>query len=67
VNWLALGFQLRDAPLGRFHQRVLRRRPRREVGHERVKDEPAMALASPNAGATALAASLKPKKHRGWR
>jgi uncharacterized protein len=43
--------------------------PRREVGHERVKDEPAMALASPNVGAriTARAASLKPKKHRSWR
>jgi hypothetical protein len=43
--------------------------PRREVGHERVKGEPAMALASPNVGAraTAHAASLKPKKHRSWR
>jgi uncharacterized protein len=43
--------------------------PRREVGHERVKGEPAMALASPNVGArvTARAASLKPKKHRSWR
>jgi uncharacterized protein len=43
--------------------------PRREVGHERVKGEPAMALASPDVGArvTAPAASLKPKKHRSWR
>jgi hypothetical protein len=43
--------------------------PRREVGHERVKSEPAMALASPNVGArvTARAASLRPKKHRSWR
>ena len=43
--------------------------PRREVGHERVKGEPEMALASPNVGArlTAPAASLKPKKHRSWR
>jgi hypothetical protein len=43
--------------------------PRREVGHERVKGEPAMALASPNVGARlkAPAASLKPKKHRSWR
>jgi hypothetical protein len=43
--------------------------PRREVGHEQVKGEPAMALASPNVGArvTAPAASLKPKKHRSWR
>jgi len=40
--------------------------PRREVGHERVKGEPAMALASP-ARATAPAASPKPKKHRSWR
>ena len=41
--------------------------PRREVGDERVKSEPA--LASPNVGArvTARAASLKPKKHRSWR
>jgi uncharacterized protein len=40
--------------------------PRREVGHEPVKGEPAMALASPDVGArvTAPAASLKPKKHR---
>jgi uncharacterized protein len=43
--------------------------PRREVAHERVKGEAAMALASPNVGAraTAPAASLKPKKHRSWR
>jgi uncharacterized protein len=43
--------------------------PRREVGHERVKGEPAMALASPNIGVrvTARTASLKPKKHRSWR
>jgi len=43
--------------------------PRREVGHEQVKGEPAMALASPDVGArvTAPAASLKPKKHRSWR
>jgi len=43
--------------------------PRREVGHEQVKGEPAMALASPNVGArvTAPAASLKAKKHRSWR
>src|ERR1700694_5387410 len=43
--------------------------PRREVGHERVKGEPAMALASPDIGArvTAPAASLKSKKHRSWR
>ena len=41
--------------------------PRREVGDERVKSEPA--FASPNVGAriTARAASLKPKKHRSWR
>ena len=43
--------------------------PRREVGHERVNGEPAMALASPDVGArvTARAASPKPKKHRSWR
>jgi uncharacterized protein len=43
--------------------------PRREVGDERVKSEPAMALASPNVGTrvTARSASLKPKKHRSWR
>jgi hypothetical protein len=40
--------------------------PRREVGHERVKGETAMALASPDVGARvkAPAASLKSKKHR---
>ena len=43
--------------------------PRREAGHERVKGEPAMALAWPGVGArlTAPAVSLKPKKHRSWR
>jgi uncharacterized protein len=43
--------------------------PRREVGQERVKGEPALALVSPNVGVriTARAASLKPKKHRSWR
>jgi hypothetical protein len=43
--------------------------PRREVGHERVKGETAMAMASPDVGArvTAPAASLKSKKHRSWR
>jgi hypothetical protein len=42
--------------------------PRREVRHERVKGEPAMALASPDVGArvTAPATSLKPKRHRTW-
>src|SRR5258708_1095729 len=40
--------------------------PRREVGHERVKGETAMALASPDVGARvkAPAASLKSKNHR---
>jgi hypothetical protein len=43
--------------------------PRREVGHERVKDETAMALASPDIGARVKApgASLKSKKHRSQR
>src|SRR3984893_1528044 len=43
--------------------------PRREVGHERVKDETAMALASPDTGARVKApgASLKSKKHRSQR
>jgi hypothetical protein len=55
-----------SAPAGRADDSAW---PRREVGHERVKGEPAMALASPNVGArvTAPTASLKPKKHRGWR
>jgi hypothetical protein len=40
--------------------------PRREVGHERVKGETAMASASPDVGARvkASAASLNSKKHR---
>jgi hypothetical protein len=40
--------------------------PRREVGHELVKGETAMALASPDGSARvkAPAASLKSKKHR---
>ena len=43
--------------------------PRREVGHERIKGQPAMASASPNAGVrvAAPAASPRPKKHRSWR
>jgi uncharacterized protein len=43
--------------------------PHREFGHERVKDEPAIASALPDVGARgrAPAASVKPKKHRSWR
>jgi uncharacterized protein len=41
--------------------------PRREVGHEQVKGEPAMALASPNASARVTAPAASLKKHRSWR